>query len=203
MITYVKGELSEIYDNHIVVETGGVGYELTAPPSIMGALPPLGSDVKIYTYQYVKEDALDLYGFLSRDDLNIFKLLITVNGIGPKGALNILSVITPDELRLAVLSDDVKRIQSAPGIGAKTAQRLIIELKDKLSLEDVLTKGVSGDAAQSAAPAGGPREEAIEALVALGYSSSEALRAVRSADAAEDVSGEALLKAALKKLALM
>lgn len=203
MITYVKGELSEIYGNYIVVETGGVGYEMMVPPSITGALPALGSDVKIYTYQYVKEDALDLYGFLSRDDLNIFKLLITVNGIGPKGALNILSVITPDDLRLAVLSDDVKRIRSAPGIGAKTAQKLIIELKDKLSLEDVLTKGVSDGAAQSAQNANGPRDEAIEALVALGYSSSEAIRAVREVEITEDADGEAVLKAALKKLAFM
>lgn len=203
MITYVKGELSEIYGNYIVVETGGVGYEMMVPPSITGTLPALGSDVKIYTYQYVKEDALDLYGFLSRDDLNIFKLLITVNGIGPKGALNILSVITPDDLRLAVLSDDVKRIQSAPGIGAKTAQKLIIELKDKLSLEDVLTKGVSDGAAQSAQNANGPRDEAIEALVALGYSSSESIRAVREVEITEDADGEAVLKAALKKLAFM
>lgn len=203
MITYVKGELSEIYDNYIVVETGGVGYEMMVPPSIMGALPVLGSDVKIYTYQYVKEDALDLYGFLSRDDLGIFRLLITVNGIGPKGALNILSVITPGELRLAVLSDDVKRIQSAPGIGAKTAQKLIIELKDKLSLEDVLTKGVSDDVPQSAPNGSAPRDEAIEALVALGYSSSEAIRAVREVEISETSDGEAVLKAALKKLAFM
>lgn len=203
MITYVKGELSEIYGNYIVVETGGVGYEMMVPTSITGALPALGSDVKIYTYQYVKEDALDLYGFLSRDDLNIFKLLITVNGIGPKGALNILSVITPDDLRLAVLSDDVKKIQSAPGIGAKTAQKLIIELKDKLSLEDVLTKGASDGAAQSAQNANGPRDEAIEALVALGYSSSEAIRAVREVEITDDSDGEAVLKAALKKLAFM
>ncbi len=203
MITYVKGELSEVYDNYIVVETGGVGYEMMVPPSIMGALPVIGSDVKIYTYQYVKEDALDLYGFLSRDDLNIFKLLITVNGIGPKGALSILSVITPDDLRLAVLSDDVKRIQSAPGIGAKTAQKLIIELKDKLSLEDVLTRGVSSDAAQPLSDGNGPRDEAIEALVALGYSSSEAIRAVRGVELTEDSDGETVLKAALKKLAFM
>lgn len=201
MITYIKGELSEIYDNYIVVETGGVGYEMMVPSSLMSALPALGSDVRIYTYQYVKEDALDLYGFMSRDDLNIFKMLITVNGIGPKGALSILSIITPDDLRLAVLSGDVKRIQSAPGIGAKTAQRLIIELKDKLSLEDVLIKDSSEPAQMSAA--NGPRDEAIEALVALGYSSSEAIRAVRDVKGAEDMDGEALLKAALKKLAFM
>ncbi len=201
MITYVKGELSEIYGNYIVVETGGVGYEMMVPPSITGSLPPVGSAVKIYTFQYVREDALDLYGFLSRDDLDVFRLLITVNGIGPKGALNILSVITPDELRLAVLSDDVKKIQSAPGIGAKTAQKLIIELKDKLSLEDVFARREESAAQQ--AGQNGPRDEAIEALVALGYSSSEAIRAVRETELPPEADGEAVLKAALRKLAFM
>lgn len=201
MITYIKGELSEIYDNNIVVEACGIGYEIMVPSSLMGALPMTGSQVKIYTYQYVKEDALDLYGFMSRDDLTVFKLLITVNGIGPKGALNILSVITPDELRLAVLSDDVKRIQAAPGIGGKTAQKLIIELKDKLSLEDVLTKGIDINAVQPGTSA--PRDEAIEALVALGYSQSEAAGAVRNIDITDDMDGEYILKQALKQLAFM
>ncbi|MGN0379246.1 MAG: Holliday junction branch migration protein RuvA [Butyrivibrio sp.] len=200
MITYIKGVLSEVYGCNIVVEAYGVGYEITVPMSLIGTLPPMGSEVRIYTYQYVKEDALDLYGFMSRDDLDIFRLLITVNGIGPKGALNILSSVTPNELRLAVLSDDVKKIQSAPGIGSKTAQKLIIELKDKLSLEDVL--GID-----TASPAGinadGPRDEAIEALVSLGYSSSEAIRAVRSIEITEGMDSETVLKAALKKLAIM
>ena len=137
MITYIIGEFTEIEDTTIIVEAYGVGYEIMVPGSVVSLLPPVGSRIKIYTYQNVKEDALDLYGFLTKDDLNIFKLLITVNGIGPKGALSILSSISPDDLRIAVVSDDVKRIQSAPGIGAKTAQKLIIELKDKLKLEDV------------------------------------------------------------------
>ena len=201
MITYIKGELSEIYGNNIVVEAYGVGYEIMVPSSLMGVLPGIGSEVKIYTYQYVKEDTLDLYGFMSRDDLTVFKLLITVNGIGPKGALNILSVITPDELRLAVLSDDVKRIQAAPGIGGKTAQKLIIELKDKLSLEDVLTKGDNTDVIVTGTES--PRDEAIEALVALGYSQSEAVKAVRTVDTTGGMDGEDILKQALKKLAFM
>lgn len=201
MITYVKGELADIFNNNIVVECYGVGYEIMVPASIVMELPSMGSQVKIYTYQYVREDSLDLYGFLTRDDLDIFKLLITVNGIGPKGALNILSVIRPDELRLAVLSDDVKAIQKAPGIGAKTAQKLIIELKDKLSLEDIITHGVE---TKNNIPMGSSaRDEAIEALTALGYSSSEAIRAVRSIEDADNMDSEVLLKAALKKLAFM
>ena len=199
MITYVKGELVEINDNNIVVECYGIGYEIMVPASVLPGLPSIGEMVKIFTYQNVKEDALDLYGFLTKDDLTIFKLLITVNGIGPKGALNILTVISPDELRLAVLSDDVKAIQKAPGIGGKTAQKLIIELKDKLSLDDVIDKGFNNAVITPAT--GSARDEAIEALVSLGYSSSEAVKAVREANVREDMDSEMLLREALKKLA--
>ena len=201
MITYVKGELVEINDNNIVVECYGIGYEIMVPSSVLSGLPSIGDMVKIFTYQNVKEDALDLYGFLTKDDLTIFKLLITVNGIGPKGALNILTVISPDELRLAVLSDDVKAIQKAPGIGGKTAQKLIIELKDKLSIEDVITKGATR--IDVALPSQSARDEAIEALVSLGYSSSEAIRAVRAVADADSMESEQLLKAALKQIAFM
>lgn len=198
MITYVKGELTDIYDNYVVVEAFGIGYEIMVPASIVPELPSMGNDVKIYTYQYVREDSLDLYGFLTKEDLKVFKLLITVNGIGPKGALNILSVIRPDELRLAVISDDVKAIQKAPGIGNKTAQKLIIELKDKLTFEDVVLKSDNVINAGNS-----PKDEAIEALVALGYSSSEAVKAVRGVDNADTMDSESVLKAALKKLAFM
>ena len=201
MITYVKGELVEINESAIVVETYGVGYEIMVPASLLAGLPSVGELVKIYTYQYVKEDALDLYGFLTADDMKVFKLLITVNGIGPKGALNILSVISPDELRLAVLSDDVKSIQKAPGIGGKTAQKLIIELKDKLSYEDVINSGFKSKDVDF--PLNSARDEAIEALVSLGYSSSEAIRAVRTVNNVDDMDSEALLKAALKQIAFM
>lgn len=201
MITYVKGELVEINDNNIVVESYGIGYEIMIPSSVLSGLPSIGELVKIFTYQNVKEDALDLYGFLTKDDLTIFKLLITVNGIGPKGALNILTVISPDELRLAVLSDDVKAIQKAPGIGGKTAQKLIIELKDKLSIDDVITKGATR--IDVSLPSQSARDEAIEALVSLGYSSSEAIRAVRAVSDADDMDSEQLLKAALKQIAFM
>ena len=201
MITYVKGELTELSENSIVVECYGVGYEIMVPASIISELPSIGENIKVYTFQYVREDILDLYGFLTKDDLKIFKLLITVNGIGPKGALSILSVIRPDELRLAVLSDDVKAIQKAPGIGGKTAQKLIIELKDKLDIEDVINKGFDNPKLVQAT--GSVRDEAIEALVSLGYSSSEAIRAVRGISDAEGMDSEALLKAALKQLAFL
>ena len=200
MITYIIGEFTEIEENTIIIEAYGVGYEVTVPASVVSMLPPLGSNLKMYTYQNVKEDALDLYGFLTKDDLNIFKLLITVNGIGPKGALSILSSISPDDLRIAVVSDDVKRIQSAPGIGAKTAQKLILELKDKPKLEDVLYKS---DTEVKDAPSGNVRDEAVEALCALGYSPSEALRTVKNIDIKDGMKSEDILKMALKKLAFI
>lgn len=202
MIAYIKGILTQICENSIILETYGIGYEIMMPLSTIANHLHTGEEMKIYTYQYVKEDALDLYGFLSKDDLEVFKLLITVNGIGPKGALNILSSISPDDLRLAVLSDDVKKIKEAPGIGAKTAQKLIIELKDKMSIEDVLEKETNDDGGVVSVAAGADTE-VIEALVALGYSSSEAIRAVKSIDKTKDMKSEEMLRLALKKLAFM
>lgn len=198
MITYIVGELTYIDNNTIILEACGVGYEITVPESVITSLPGIGSSIKIYTYQNVKEDALDLYGFLTMDDLKIFKQLITVNGIGPKGALSILSVISPDELRLAVISDDVKKIQSAPGIGSKTAQKLIIELKDKLKIE-----GVVYDLHDEKDIVKSVRGEAVSALISLGYSNSESVSAVSALVITENMTSEDILKQALKKLAFI
>jgi len=120
MYSYIKGELVEIMDDIIVVEAGQIGYNIHIPASMIDNFTGTGQDVKIYTYLQVKEDDMQLYGFLTRDDLNIFKLLLGVNGIGPKGALAVLSVMTPDDLRFAVLGEDAKAIAKAPGIGTKT-----------------------------------------------------------------------------------
>ena len=198
MITYIVGELTYIDNNTIILEACGVGYEITVPESVITSLPGIGSSIKIYTYQNVKEDALDLYGFLTMDDLKIFKQLITVNGIGPKGALSILSVISPDELRLAVISDDVKKIQIAPGIGSKTAQKLIIELKDKLKIE-----GVVYDLHDEKDIVKSVRGEAVSALISLGYSNSESVSAVSTLVITENMTSEDILKQALKKLAFI
>ena len=202
MISYIKGELTEIFENVIVIEnSSGIGMNITVPESVLARMPAVGSEVKIYTYLHVKEDALTLYGFLNRDDLNVFRLLITVNGIGPKGALGILSTITPDDLRFAVLSDDVKAISAAPGTGAKTAQKLIIELKDKLSLSEAFEMKLShNESGKEAAAAGDARSDAIQALTALGYGRSESVRAVSLIENAEGMDSEALLKEALRKL---
>lgn len=203
MISYVRGELTEIIGNVVVIESaGGIGMNIVVPESVLSRMPVPGSEIKVYTYLNVKEDSMTLYGFLNRDDLNIFRLLLTVNGIGPKGALGILSTIAPDDLRFAVLSDDVKAISAAPGIGAKTAQRLIIELKDKLRLDEAYAiKRLHG--AEGVTPDMGPRNEAVQALVALGYGRSEAAGAVNMVDGAERMESEELLREALRKLALI
>ena len=205
MYSYIKGELSEIVaENHIVVENGGIGYNIYIPGQVLSLLPGVGEEVKIYTYLCVREDAFILYGFLTRDDLNVFKLLIGVSGIGPKGALAILSVMSTDDLRFAVLSDDAEAIAKAPGVGNKTAQRLIIELKDKLSLEDAFEQKLSHtQEAVSGNGLKGIRNEAVEALVSLGYSSTEALKVLRDIEITEDSSVEDILKLALKQMAFL
>lgn len=144
-----------------------------------------------------------LFGFLTKDDLFVFRLLLGVSGIGPKGALAVLSVMTTDDLRFAVLGDDAKAIAKAPGVGAKTAQRLILELKDKLSLEDAFEQKLAKNDSPVQNKAKGAKNEAIEALVALGYSSSEALKALNGIEITDDTDVEDILKAALKNMAFM
>ena len=203
MISDIKGELVELTENAIVLDHDGMGFLIMMPASILAKLPAIGSELKVHTYLYVKEDALDLYGFLTKDDLKVFRLLITVSGIGPKGALAILSTMSPDDLRFAVLAGDSKTISKAPGIGSKTAQKLIIELKDKLKIEDVLDGGADGGYEPQSDMGDTAAAEAVMALTALGYSSADATRAVRQVDGGADMDSEALLKAALKKLAFM
>lgn len=206
MIAYIKGELEYIGIDTIVVETGGIGYEIRVPLTVIGDLPEIGETVRVHTYLYVREDAINLYGFTTKDDLNIFKLLITVNGIGPKVALGILGAISPDTLRFAVLSDDVKTISKAPGIGAKTAGKLILELKDKLKLEDVFEQKISNTMEHQLSVEQGIddikviRNEAVQALVALGYSSTDAMKAVRQVEITEGIDVETVLKRSLKKM---
>ena len=199
MISYIRGELAALEKDKVIVDVGGVGYGIYMPGQAMALLPATGSEVKIHTYLNVREDAMQLFGFLTRDDLEIFKLLIGVSGIGPKGGLSILSKLSPDDLRYAVLSGDVKAISAAPGIGKKTAEKLIIELKDKLDIADVLDHAIGNDAAPQAENNGSVSSEAVQALVALGYGNTESLRAVKQVQL-EDPTVEELLKEALKKL---
>lgn len=203
MISYIKGELAWFEQDKVIVDVGGVGYGIFMPERSMGKLPRAGSEVKIYTYLNVREDAMQLFGFLSQDEVRLFKLLIGVSGIGPKGGLGILSALSADDLRFAVLSGDTKSICAAPGIGKKTAEKLIIELKDKLDLEDVLERSTRVDegvlASAGGMSVGDIQSDAVQALVALGYGSTESMKAVKKAgDAYTTV--EELLKAALKMM---
>ena len=208
MISYIKGTLADVFPDRIVVENQGIGYEILVPGSLTGRMPLIGEAVQLYTYLYVREDALMLYGFFTRDDLHVFKLLIGVSGIGPKGALAILSVISPNELRLAVAVEDAKLIATAPGIGLKTAKKLIIELKDKLK-EAETEPGASPTAVSAGSCKNGDassfqefQQEAIEALAALGYGRSEAAAAVRKAakSLGDTADVEMLLRQALTNL---
>ena len=203
MITYIRGILEGMEEDKVIVDVGGVGYGIYMAGTAMGRLPALGKEVKIHTHLHVKEDLMQLYGFLTRDELRVFRLLIGVSGIGPKGALAVLSVMTTDDLRFAVLGDDAKAIAKAPGVGAKTAQRLILELKDKLSLEDAFEQKLAKNDNPVQNKAKGAKNEAIEALVALGYSSSEALKALNGIEITDDTDVEDILKAALKNMAFM
>lgn len=199
MFAYLIGRIADITTDNLVLEVNHIGYNIKIPSSLPGKLPGIGKEVKIHTYTCVREDAFQLYGFLTRDDLEIFRLLIGVNGIGPKGGLAVLSVMSADDVRFAVLSQDAGAISKAPGIGAKTAQRVILDLKDRISLEDTLHMEKGAEAAADAELTD-IRNEAVEALTALGYSATDALRAVKRVENAEEMDVEDLLKAALKKL---
>ncbi len=202
MISYLRGELAAIEAEKAVIDVGGVGYGVFMPGQSLSRLPQPGNEVKIYTYLNVREDAMQLFGFLTRDDLEIFKLVIGVSGIGPKGGLNILSCMTPDELRFAIMSGDAKAISAAPGIGKKTAEKLIVELRDKVDIEEMLEHAAHGDEAGARDMAGADSDmqaEAVQALVALGYGSAESMRAVKKTSA-DCATVEDILKEALKYL---
>ena len=202
MISYIKGSLADITEDSIVVDVSGIGWQIFVPGQVLDRLPAMGETIKVYTWLQVREDAMTLFGFLSKDDLRIFKLLIGVSGIGPKNALAILSVMSTDDLRFAILGNDAKAIAKTPGVGPKTAQRLILELKDKVSLEDAFEQKMA-HVQEAQADASGVKAEAVMALTALGYSSSEAFRALDGIAVTEDMEVEALLKLALKKMAMV
>ncbi|MDD7403194.1 MAG: Holliday junction branch migration protein RuvA [Butyribacter sp.] len=204
MIRFIKGTLAAVKDGEIVIENKGIGYLVYIPLSAMELLPSIGEELQVFTYFHVREDLMQLYGFLSQDDLQMFELLITVNGIGPKAALGILGAMSAYDVRYAVMADDEKAIAKAPGIGPKTARKLILELKDKVTAEDVI-----GDFGQNVSDTGSRTaaekessvvQDAIEALVVLGYSKSEAVKAVRSVAIQEDMTVEDVLKQSLKAI---
>lgn len=201
MIAYLKGTLEEVGEDYILVEVNNIGYQVKVSLRVIEGLPSLGKEIKIHTYTYVREDMIALYGFGSKEDLSMFLLLLGVNGVGPKGALGLLSSFSAYDLQMAIISQDAKTIAKAPGIGAKTAQRMILELKDKVSLEDTLEQMAEGKTESiNIGELERSKAEAIEALTALGYSPAESMKAVKAVEMTEEMNSEALLKAALKYL---
>lgn len=199
MYAYFKGKLAYVGEDSIILDVHDVGYRILLSPENIACLPALGEMVQIYTYTSVREDAIWLYGFLSHADLEIFKKCITVSGIGPKGGMAILSVMDAETLRFAIFSGDAKAIAKAPGVGIKTAQRLILELKDKISIEETLS-GMEETGIRCKTAENRVIEDTVEALTALGYSASDAMRAVKSVPDLSDMDVESLLKAALKNM---
>ncbi len=205
MIAYVNGILESVEEGLAVVDVGGIGMNVFISGSTMDRMPSVGEAVKLYTYTNVKEDSFSLFGFLSRDELSLFKMLISVNGIGPKGGLSILSVMTPDDLRFAIMAGDSGTISKAPGVGKKTAERITLELRDKIKAteDDMLRSSGAVTLDDLTGEASSARDEAVAALVALGYNSAAAMKAVRKVLAENDEAAgdtEVLLKLALKEM---
>ncbi len=201
MFAYINGILEDYDLENAVIDVQGVGFNVKISTDTASRLPGIGEMVKLYTYTLVREDTFQLYGFLSRNDLQIFKQCITVNGIGPKGALAILSVLDADSLRFAIMSGDAKAISKAPGIGARTAERLILDLKDKITIDDTLIRKEINEYTHVSTQAdSAQKQEAIAALVSLGYGQSESMKAVNSIENIENMDSGAILKAALKHI---
>lgn len=197
MIYNLSGKLTYVDPTFIVIECGGVGFKCFASTTTITSISTVGNNVNVLTYMSVKEDSIDLYGFATQEELNAFKLLISVSGIGPKAAMAILSVLPPDRLSVAVSSGDVKAIQSAQGVGKKTAERVVLELKDKMvgigsAHTNAIVEGIQSVAQSDNA------QEAVEVLVSLGFNHSEAALVVGTMD--KSLSVDEMIRKGLKSL---
>lgn len=199
MIAYISGALVSAGENYIVIDNHGMGYRIFVSGKFLEHIPAYGTQIKIYTHMYIREDELTLYGFHSEEELSVFRILIGISGVGPKVAMAILTVLTIQELQLAVISEDAKTISKANGVGAKGASRIILELKDKLKMEDMMDAAYEQSIVQDTQDLNAARD-AILALVNLGYSNSEAALAVKKIGDTSQMDIESILKAALKKL---
>lgn len=192
MIAFVEGTVEYIEETAAVISTGGFGCKIFMSPASLSALT-VGESIRVHTFLRVAEDVFDLYGFLTKEELDMFKMIITVSGAGPKAALSVLSAMSPAALTVAVVTDDYKSITKAQGVGPKLAQKIVLELKDKLKGREI---DLGGEPLRPIASQGG--SDAVDALVVLGYSQSEAARAVASVS--PDLSTEDTIKAALIRL---
>ena len=204
MISYMKGTIEEIHTDSIVLDHQGIGYQLIMPSIDLERISKSSAEVKIYTYFQVREDAFQLFGFLTKEEKQCFELLITVNGVGPKAAISILSVLPPNDLKFAIAAGDSKSISKAPGVGAKTAQRVILDLKDKISLEEMLDSTSDSISDEIPMNTGNDKNknDAILALESLGYGSSEIFRAMSDIPNGGDLDTEGWIKEVLKRIGL-
>ncbi|MDE7367981.1 MAG: Holliday junction branch migration protein RuvA [Lachnospiraceae bacterium] len=198
MLAYITGTLEEIQEDSVVIDHQGMGYRIFVSAMELGKLPAPGQKLKLHLHMIVREDDISLYGFSSKDALYIFRLLISVSGIGPKAGLAILSALSVNEIQMAVLSGDVKALTKANGVGTKGAQRVIMELKDRIDLDSMLTP--QQEAAGGGIAASDTVTAAAMALTSLGYSQMEAMQAIQRVEQSETMTEEELLKAALKKI---
>lgn len=202
MFAYIRGTLTDIDESVVIIENNGIGYGINTSMNTIRQLPALGSEVKLNTKLIPKEDSLTLYGFYDKEELKMFELLLCVSGIGPKGALAILSTMTVSDIQFAVAGGDSKAFAAAPGVGKKTAERVIIDLKDKVDLVGAFEAKISAGVSK-AAPVTSVKEEVLEALVALGYSPSNAARALDKMTITESTTAETLLSDTLKQMSFL
>lgn len=197
MITFLSGVVAAVSEKRLVLDVNHIGFQMGISARDAARMPAVGETVTIHTYMSVREDAISLYGFLQESDLEMYKLMLGVSGIGPKAALGILSVLSAEEISAAVVTDNEKAIAKAPGVGLKSARKMILELKDKIKLDTLLEAAAgAGDGAVDAAFEA-EKQEAIQVMMALGYSNAEALRAVRKAKLTPDMDADQILNAAL------
>lgn len=196
MYAYIKGTLEEKNKDSIVIDVGGIGYKIFLSEQSLSKLGELGEIIKVYTHYHVREDNISLYGFLSNEELKMFELLIQVSGIGAKTAITMLSNITPSQFAVAIITDDVKTLTKIPGVGSKSAQRMILELKDKLKTEDAISKDTE---VKAKVENNENTEEAIQALQILGYNKGVINKAIEKLDL-NGLSTEDIIKLALKHL---
>lgn len=199
MYAYFNGQVTDITNEGIVLETNNIGYNIIMPYSDVSRLL-LGDKAKIYTYTCVREDALLLYGFLEKESLDFYKLLLTVTGVGPKAAIGILSGATVEDIKISIIAGDSKALSKLPGIGAKTAARIILDLKDKIGTADILASGVKDAMGKEAVSGNVVIKEAADVLSALGYSASEAMKAIKKLEVKETDKAEDVVSKALKLL---
>lgn len=195
MIAFIKGELVDVENNNIVIDCNGVGYNILMPSIDIPLLPNIGNETMVHTYFHVTDQGMSLFGFNSKKELGLFKKLISVNGLGPKGAISILGTLSYEAVCVALISGDAKLIATAPGVGKKIAERAIIDLRDKIDnielSDDVVSKTINNNPFE---------DEVIEALISLGYSKQESKRAISSIVFEEGKSEEDIIKECLLKL---